>query len=1085
MTTRLKRSKLRVHDTRHNSQGRPRAAPEARLFEATLSEWISCASAPAKQGISMSISTARNIVLRTTALTAVAAAIFSLGAPAMAQNQAAAGPPAPEAATQDIVVTGSRIARRDFEANSPIVTANDALLKGSSSAAIETNLNKLPQFTPVQTPTLGGDVQPTATNTPGAATISLRNLGTNRNLVLLDGRRATPANALQVVDINTLPGVAIDRVEIITGGASATYGADAVGGVVNFILKKNFNGLTLDAQAGLTQRGDNFEYRISGIMGSDIGDNRGNISIAMEMNDRRSAKRIDRPWFRDAFKNPTLDGTEFFPDFSGYQPYGGANPPSQATINTYFPNGTVSNGSRIYFNADGTPFTGFFQSPPGGSDKFKGDLTGYKWKKTVNGQLAQNFLDELLILPLKRYNIYARGNYEINDWISVFGQGIFSHVRTDTVQQPSPAVNGWSALIPVDGRAIPASLQTILNSRADPTGPWQLTQYLNYANRTSQVNVTTYNMLAGLQGKVPGTDWTWELYGSHGESETGSQQRGFASLERYRTIVTAPNWGAGFRGQGNATGGGFGASSVTCTSGLNPFSGVPVSQDCINAISADIKTTSVMKQTVWEGTAQGSLFALPAGNVKAAAGLNYRSNNYDFLNDTLTTQGTSFLDQAIGLYPSGNSRGKIVTKEVYGELLVPVLADTFIKRLELELGARMSHYNTTGTSYTYKILGDLQVNDWIRFRGGFNRAERAPNIAELYLAPQQTFVFAAAGDPCSTNNPLPYSANPKTNANAAKVRTLCSALMNRSDPNTSNKFYADQTFQTSGGTFAFPSLIGNNKLKPEKANTWTAGVVLRSPFKADMLRTLRLAIDYYNIQVKDAIGAQSIDIAQRQCLDPAFNPTYDPNSPFCLGVNRVAGDGAIGNVQTTYFNNGRFKTSGIDFQLDWAADIGPGRFTLNSAVNYLIELKTAELSVLPLVDYSGSLGPAQNGLNAGAFKWKMLNTFGYTLGAASLSLQWQHLPSIKSASYPGNTSLGAATTLAGAKAYDLFNLSGRFKIFKNLELRAGVDNLFDKRPPIVEYNTAAPAGTLPGGDFNDYFYDLNGRRFFVGVNVKF
>ncbi|WP_404711993.1 TonB-dependent receptor domain-containing protein [Sphingomonas sp. MMS24-J13] len=1020
-------------------------------------------------------------LLRTTALASITSALLGIGTPVLAQNAPAA---AAEPAGQEIVVTGSRIARRDFEANSPIVTANQALLKELSTAALETNLNKLPQFTPVQTPNLGGDVQPTATNTPGAATVSLRNLGTNRNLVLLDGRRATPANALQVVDINTLPSVAIDRVEIITGGASATYGADAVAGVVNFILKKNFTGLNLDGQVGISQRGDNLEYRLSGIMGTNFADNRGNVSLALEMNDRHSAKRIDRPWFRDAFKNPTIDGTDFFPFAPGYQPIG-TNVPNQAAVNSIFTNGSVGNGSRIYFNTDGTAFTGFFQSPPGGADHFKGDLTGYRYKKEVNGQLGQNFLDDLLILPLKRYNIYARGNYEINDWIGVFGQGIFSSVRTNTVQDPSPAVNGWSAVIPVDGRAIPADLQTLLAARPNPTAPWQLTQNLAYANRTSQVDVTTYNMIAGLQGKVPSTDWTWEVYGSRGESVTASLLKGFASLERYRAIVTAPNWGAGFKATGNATGGGFGASTATCTSGLNPFMTTAVSQDCINAITADIKTRSTMEQTVWEGTAQGSLFALPAGNVKAAVGASYRANKYTFLNDTLTTQGSSFLDQAIGLYPSGNSGGRIVTKEVYGELLVPVLSDTFVKKFDLELGARMSHYNTTGTSYTYKILGDVEVNNWIRFRGGFNRAERAPNIAELYLAPQQTFVFAAAGDPCSVNNPLPYSANPAANPNAAKVKTLCSALMNRADPGTSAKFYADPTFQTSGGTYAFPSLVGNPGLKPEKANTWTAGVVLRSPFEADALRALRLTIDYYNIKVKDAIGAQSIDIAQRQCVDPAFNPTYDVNSPFCKGVERVAGDGAIGNVQTTYFNNGRFQTSGLDIQVDWGADIGPGRFSLNSVVNYLLHLKTAELSNLPLVDYAGSLGPAQNGLNAGAFRWKMLNTFGYNIGGYGLSLQWQHLPSVKSASYPGNASLGAATTLAGAKAYDLFNLSGHVTVMKNLTVRFGVDNLFDKAPPIVEYNTAAAAGTLPGGSFNNYFYDLNGRRFFLGANVKF
>ena len=148
--------------------------------------------------------------------------------------QAQEAPAKPTASTGElgmIVVTGSRIQRRDYEANSPILTVDESLLKNSSTAALETNLTKLPQFHPVQTPTMAGDIQPTPTNTPGAATVSLRGLGANRNLVLIDGRRATPGNASQVVDINTIPGIALERVETITGGASATYGADAVGGV--------------------------------------------------------------------------------------------------------------------------------------------------------------------------------------------------------------------------------------------------------------------------------------------------------------------------------------------------------------------------------------------------------------------------------------------------------------------------------------------------------------------------------------------------------------------------------------------------------------------------------------------------------------------------------------------------------------------------------------------------------------------------------------------------------------------------------------------------------------------------------------
>ena len=1042
----------------------------------------------------------RTLCVRSALICTSALTVLAMPSAAWAQSETAAENP-----DQAIVVTGSRIQRRDYEANSPIVTVNDKLLKDASSAAIESSLNKLPQFTPVQTPALGGDIQATATNTPGAATIALRGLGTNRTLVLMDGRRATPGNASMVVDINTIPSAAIERVEIISGGASATYGADAVAGVVNFIMKKNFQGLSLDAQAGVSQRGDGFEYQLSGIMGANFDDGRGNISIAFATNDRSSARRADRQWFVDAWKNPKYGANEFFPTFSGYQPIG-TNTPSNAAMGAIFGlDGTgvskVGVGERLYFNTDGTAFSGFFQSSDvDGVSRFKGDLTGTKWKKTVDGQLGQNFTDELLVLPMNRYNMYARGNYEINDWLGVFAQGMFSKVQTRTVQQPSPSVNGWAAYIPNDSRAMPAELKSLLNSRANPTANWQLTYYLDFMNRESRVDVFTYNIQAGFEGKIPGTDWTWEVYGSQGESETSSLITGTASLERFRTIIAAPNWGAGFTTQGNPSAGGFGASAATCTSGFNPFNkAAAISKDCIDAIRADLKTRAVMQQTVFEANAQGGLFSLPAGTVRAAVGASHRQNRYEFLNDTLTTQGSSFQDQAIGIYPSGNSRGLIKADEFYGELLIPVLADMpFVKKFELNLGARTSDYNTTGNSFTWKAMADWQVNDWIRIRGGFNRAERSPNIAELYLAPQQTFAAAGGGDVCALSNSKSWSANP-ANANAANVRAVCEILMNKSNPLTSAKFYSDPTFYINNGffTFAFPSVAGNASIRPEKADTWTLGAVISSPFENEMFRSLRLSIDYYNIKVKDAIGVPTLDTAQQLCFDPRLNPAITSNptaaaaTPACAAIGRVAGDGALGNVITFYQNLGRFHTSGIDLQLDWAFDLGPGRFSLNTVFSYLIKMKSAglPLPVGSLVEYAGSLGPqaggvagvGENGINPGAFRWKMLNTFGYSFGPANVSLQWQHLPAAASSTL--------SATRFGAPAYDLFNLSGSYAITKDVSIRGGIDNLFDKAPPETEYLSNPASNQLAinagGSPYNAFFYDLNGRRFYVGASFKF
>jgi outer membrane receptor protein involved in Fe transport len=1039
-------------------------------------------------------------------LLAGCAGTFALAGPAMAQDADESA----ESTETSIIVTGSRIQRQDFEANSPFVTVDKALLQNSSTAAVESNLNKLPQFTPAQTPTAGGDIQPTATNTPGAATVSLRGIGVNRNLVLMDGRRATPSNASMAVDITTIPSAAVERVEIISGGASATYGADAIAGVTNFILKKDFQGIELDGQMGITQEGDGFEYQLSGIMGTDFADGRGNISIAMSTNRREASFQRDREWYRSVWADPSIAGNGFFTQFPGILFDGARGPNPTGGLAAAFPNSSLSpnaGGTTVYLDQNGNPFVNATYDPDGpfapgfnvNFEGYTGPIDNFTWKKTDVGLLAQNDTYLYLILPLTRYNFFMRGNYEINDWIGVFAQGLYSHVSTSTANEPGPIFAGWGVSVDpdtLDQDQLPQSMWDLLNSRADPGAPFTMTALMPELRETF-TDVSTYNMIAGFEGSIPGTDWTWEAFVNHGESETYAKQTGVYSLSRLRTVLNSGNFGEGFSRTGNAEQGGFGASTGTCTSGLNFF--VPpaggFSEDCLEAIRADLKNRSTMRQTIAEANIQGGLFELPAGQIRAALGASYRENAYKFDNDTLTTQGRSFEDQALGIYPSGNVNASISVKELYGELLIPVLADVpFIQQLDLELGGRMSHYDTTGTSYTYKLQGTWEVNDWLRFRGGYNRAERAPNIGELYLAAQQTFAANTVGDLCSLANPTAWSANP-ANANGGNVEAICRELMNQADrpgfPGEAASSYYSGPQSTSTFGFAFPTTIGNPNLTPEKADTWTAGLVLQSPWTAPALSRLRLSVDWFNIKVDDAIGVQSIAIAMRQCFDAALNPlvTSDPvaaaNSQFCQNVPRNAQNGGLGNVKTTYVNNARFEVQGIDAQLDWGMDVGPGTLGLNVLFNYLLDFKAAELPTDPMVDYVGTQGTGIAGMNSDPYEYRIFANVNYSIDGFRLGLEWQHWPSVDN---PGVAQFGASTT-TGAPAYDLFALNGSYAATDNVTLRFGVDNLFNKAPPLTGINTANtnPAGTgnLPGGSIGGGIYDTNGRRFYLGANVRF
>ncbi|GAA0279413.1 hypothetical protein GCM10009127_20660 [Alteraurantiacibacter aestuarii] len=1128
-------------------------------------------------------------------LLAGGASTIAVASPAMAQDSG------DESNDNRIVVTGSRIQRADFESNSPVVTIDEGLLEQSSTAALEQNLNKLPQFVPAKTPTQGGDIQPTATNTPGGATISLRGIGANRNLVLLDGRRATPGNATGVVDISTIPSAAIARVEVITGGASATYGADAIAGVTNFILKDNVEGLELDGRAGITQNGDGFEYQLSGIMGTDFDDGRGNVSIAMSVNTREANYQRNNSFYQDLWANPSTGGGRFFPLYPGVAMEIGNPVNSNYFYNVAFPGTTSSfdsNGQpfdntisgfsflpgptffNVYTNPDGGLFT-IGRNQQGGQGLWDGNIVQNDFAKvTDTGALTFIDTNSYLILPLTRYNGFFNGNYELNDWIGVFAQGLFSKVETETTNQGGSFTGGWDIFVPygtgvytgsaipgstqggygnpssvtlngmggyVDntpgvltdnptnpafralygdqfscalnatggctnnqlfGQFLPQQLQDLLNNRANPNGRVDV-RYGVPENRSTFTDVTTYQLLAGLEGYVPGTDWTWEFFVNHGESSTYARQTGIFSLARARTLLSAPGFGQGFDAASNDASArvDFGANFGTCTSGFNVFqlTWEEISDDCKQAINADLKNRSTIRQTIVEANIQGGLFELPAGQLRFALGGSYREQDFEFINDTLTTQGSSFLDQAIGIYPSADSFGYYDVHELYGELLIPVLADIpGIQEFNLEIGGRMSDYSTTGTSYTYKILGDWAVTDWLRFRGGYNRAERAPNIAELYLAPQQTFAINALGDICSEASNFFISANPAAAgaSTAADVKAVCRAIMETTaGTGQGDAYYARPVAQQPqpGVGFAFPTLYGNPNLTPEIADTYTLGVVIQSPFTSEAFSRLRMSVDWFNIKLKNAIGF-SPGATIQQCLDPFYNSlvTGAASNPsqalaaatndLCAGENqRLVYDSgfaapALGNIRMSFTNDGVVDIAGIDAQIDWAFDVGPGTVNTNIVANYYMHYKVAELSSSPLVDYVGTFGTSSAGLNPGAYEYRILGTLGYRLGAASVNLQWQHLPSVEDTAQAQQN-----TPQLGAPSYNLFALSGSYALSDAINLRLGVENLFNKRPPLTGVNPTADVtqGQQTGGSYNSLFYDTQGRRFFLGANVQF
>lgn len=1111
------------------------------------------------------------------------AGIALVSTPAMAQSATApaddeeAGLPIPVPGASDrIVVTGSRISRPDYTATSPIVTIDSQLIEESSQINLEANLNKLPQFTPALTQFATENFQANANTTIGVSTVSLRQLGSNRNLVLLDGRRATPVNGAGVVDINSIPSAAVQRVEVISGGASSTYGADAVGGVVNFILKDNFTGLSMDAQYGLSERGDGDEYRISTLVGATLDGGRGNVMIGLEHYRRESVLRLDRPWFEDLARSPNVSGTEFFlnENFVSFPtiPGGGAAAnfqPSQAALNTLFRSlgapatvdglaVNIPRTSSIYINDDGSSFINTstrLAVQPGQTVGtyvplfvgYEGTVDGLSQKILANGQLAQNNEEALLSTPQTRYSFFARGDYDVTDSITFISQANFSRTQTRTLSLNTVAIGSFGAIIPYDNniytgnstlgiassvlangsthpdylpggrydlncgpvggctnrQVFPVTPQvaSLLDSRVNNTAPWQANIIpTSIARRFTDNYVTTFQMLTGFEGEIAGLDWTWDVIGSYGETIAKTDTFGFFSGEQFRAIVQSPNYGLNFRTQGNNVfpGANRNGATASCESGISPFNTSQIySEDCGRAVRIDAQVENRLKQQMVEANLQGGLFDLPYGELRFAAGGAIRTNSMAFHADSSSVEGSTFFETVNGIFPQASTAGSITVREAYGELLVPILADLpFADVLNLELGFRLSDYSTTGSSETFKINGEWAPVDFLRFRGGYQRAVRAPNLGEVFTARTQTLVLGSDGDPCSRGSTVSpfgygnYSANPTGNTDAAQVEALCRQMMGVEG---AAQYYREgRVYGTNQGGVFISSLSGGaRELEPETATTYTIGGVLTAPTSNPWLSRLRLSADYYNISLKDGIALQGVDSVYRQCFSEIFNPGYELIAA-CERIQRDQSTGETQLVTVAFSNLGRVETSGFDIQMDWGlrfqeVDLPiPGSISINSNFTYLLDFSTtADQFVIPLTDYSGTSGPPNNevGVNSGSYRWKLFTRLNYNVGDFGVGLQWRHLPKLNHITTVTTTN----STIAPTKAYDLFNLTGRYAFNDTVQMRFGIDNLFDKSPPIsgVDTSVVPGDGRLSGGSIDSGNYDVLGRRYYVGVSVNF
>ncbi|WP_165799680.1 TonB-dependent receptor domain-containing protein [Sphingomonas oleivorans] len=989
------------------------------------------------------------------ALTATLASAQTV--PAEANPSATAAEPAAEP-SGEIVITGSRIARPDYVANSPIVSLSQDAFQNSGRVTMEKALSELPQFTGSFGQGNGGSTS-TGLN-GGQAYASLRGLGSKRTLLLLDGRRLQPSNPDGSVDLNIIPEALIENIEVITGGASTTYGSDATAGVVNFRLKRSFEGVELSGQYGLSDYGDGDSTRITGTVGGEFADGRGSAVLSLDYTKRDRALQNERDYYVFRSTTPGLStipqGTALF----------GANLPTLAAVNNVF---VGSYGTRpltgnaagrytgqIGFNSDQTLFSTAGVPVLNFRDPETDDA--YIVNSGTNSQQVNfGYTGSSLQSDLNRYSVFGKVDYDVTDAIKTFAQ--FSYTSYDSlgISNPTLASNVYGLSVPVTNPYISPAFQSILASRPNPGAPVTFYKAFNILGpRFQRYEYDVYQLTAGASGKLGIHDWTWDLYGSISRAKFANEQTGGASASAVARLLNSPTGGTEY-----------------CAGGFNPFGNLTPSQDCINYISRRTLNTNELKQRTVEGGIQGGLFELPAGEVRFAAGADYRYNNYGFTPDTQLSQpdGTSDI---LGYSVLRAANGSVDTSELYAELLVPVLKDLpLVQEFNLDLGYRYSDYSSIGGVHTYKADFDWRVFEPLRLRGGYNRAIRAPSVGELY-APVSTGSVAIGNPSATTTNgdPCDVRSSYRRGANAAQVRALCLAQGIPTAIIDSYQLGTAQVFALTGG---------NPDLEEEKADTYSVGAVIQSPLQNPVFRRMSLSVDFYKIKVADAVGPLSIARGIQFCFNSGDNnPTYDPNNYYCSLLTRNTSNGVPVNPVQPLLNLGRFDVSGIDMQFDWRfdlADIGigsdSGTLALNTAVSYLDSFKIQSLPGAPIYDYAGSIGTGVESTAGTAHpRWKAITSATYSFGPASIGLRWRYIDKmIASARVVTPTS-----TTRGVKAYNVFDLNARVDLPAETELRVGVTNLFNREPPQVGDEQ---------GNFDAQNYDVIGRYFFVGITKSF
>lgn len=930
-------------------------------------------------------------------------------------------------AVEEIVITGSRIRIPGLESNSPITTISANEMNFGQPVAAEEIIKMLPAVVPALGPGTNNGAN-------GGSTIDLRNLGEERTLVLIDGRRITPFNLDGLVDTNVVPVQMLERADLVTGGASAVYGADAVAGVVNFVMKRNFEGVTASASYGISSEGDASRWRGDIIMGGNFADDRGNVVVSVGYTDTEKLLQGDRPLGRFSLSstNGAVQGS-------------GTDVPAQLSVAPTTGNPALSGQIN--------PATGLV-GPAGSGFNFQ----------PVN----------LYQAPIERYQFTSMGRYELTDWAEFYMQALYSRTNLDTqLAESGSFLNVFQ--VPIGNPYIPDGMRNqICTTRgipgaqcvAGPAGTMEVPitigrRFTELGPRLNDFKNKWFQYSLGFRGDITDS-WSYDIYWQRGEADQTQVRGNWGSLSKVQQALRA-------------------VTTTACTNTANGC--VPINlfgaqgsitQPMLNFINLNALVGQRVNQKVIAGSVSGDLgdaikspwSELPIG---VAVGLERRT-----LNASNQSDGSSQIQgEVLGTgAPTPDRSGTFTLSEAYGETLIPVVSGApFMHALNIELGYRRTKFETTGSSSygSAKFGGEWAPIEELRIRAMGQRATRSPNVNELF-APAVSGLTNLAVDPCQLANINQAQAN-----TAGTLSNLCrqtgvplASIGQLPAPS------AGQINQLQGG---------NPNLGPEKAKTMTIGFVWQPSF----VRNLAITLDYYEINLNAAIERPAATDVLDQCYSTAFNPQL-ALVPGCALIRREPTNGTFNGatapgVVRQLSNLGQIDTSGFDLSVTYRVtfeDMGMSPnlgalnfgFTGNKMESFFQQPTPAAVRRDCKGYYSVACEEPVH-----ASKWTQ--RLNWDLGDFDLGYNWRHVSAV--IEEPGGTNFHPP--FASIPAYDYFDLSAGWDVTDYARVALAINNAFNKAPPNVG-QTIGTTGTNSGNTFPQN-YDTVGRFFSLSTVVRF